>query len=98
MIKNNKETEHFTVSVDVLSLGVISGQKEAEVVIKSTKPFSKAELFFGGLNVKLGVTDVYYAFVRMAPDLATHHCPIEATASHNVCGCENEYQLTHGDL
>ena len=94
-IKNNKETEHFTVSVDVLSLGVISGQKEAEVVIKSTKPFSKAELFFGGLNVKLGVTDVYYAFVRMAPDLATHHCPIEATASHNVCGCENEYQLTH---
>lgn len=95
VIKNNKETEHFTVSVDVLSLGVISGQKEAEVVIKSTKPFSKAELFFGGLNVKLGVTDVYYAFVRMAPDLATHHCPIEATASHNVCGCENEYQLTH---
>lgn len=95
VINNNKETEHFTVSVDVLSLGVISGQKEAEVVIKSTKPFSKAELFFGGLNVKLGVTDVYYAFVRMAPDLATHHCPIEATASHNVCGCENEYQLTH---
>lgn len=38
---------------------------------------------------------VNYAFVRMAPDLATHHCPIEATASHNVCGCENEYQLTH---
>ena len=95
VINNNKETEHFTVSVDVLSLGVISGQKEAEVVIKSTKPFSKAELFFGGLNVKSGVTDVYYAFVRMAPDLATHHCPIEATASHNVCGCENEYQLTH---
>lgn len=95
VINNNKETEHFTVSVDVLSLGVISGKKEAEVVIKSTKPFSKAELFFGGLDVKLGVTDVYYAFVRMAPDLATHHCPIEATASHNVCGCENEYQLTH---
>lgn len=97
VIKNNKETEHFTVSVDVLSLGVISGQKEAEVVIKSTKPFSKAELFFGGLDVKLGITNVYYAFVRMAPDLATHHCPIEATASHNVCGCENEYQLQHSD-
>lgn len=95
VIKNNKETEHFTVSVDVLSLGVISGKKEAEVVIKSTKPFSKAELFFGGLDVKLGITNVYYAFVRMAPDLATHHCAIEATASHNVCGCENEYQLTH---
>lgn len=97
LLNKNIETESFTVSVDVLSLGVISGKKEAEVVIKSTKPFSKAELFFGGLNVKLGVTNVYYAFVRMAPDLATHHCPIEATASHNVCGCENEYQLLHSD-
>lgn len=67
------------------------------MVIKSTKPFSKAELFFGGLDVKLGITNVYYAFVRMAPDLATHHCAIEATASHNVCGCENEYQLQHSD-
>ena len=95
LLNKNIETEHFTVNVDVLSLGVISGKKEAEVVIKSTKPFSKAELFFGGLDVKLGITNVYYAFVRMAPDLATHHCPIEATASHNVCGCENEYQLTH---
>lgn len=95
IIKNNKKTESFTVSVDVLSLGVISGKKEAEVVIKSTKPFSKAELFFGGLDVKLGITNVYYAFVRMAPDLATHHCPIEATASHNLSGNENEYQLTH---
>lgn len=95
LLNKNIETESFIVSVDVLSLGVISGKKEAEVVIKSTKPFSKAELFFGGLDVKLGITNVYYAFVRMAPDLATHHCPIEATASHNVCGCENEYQLTH---
>lgn len=95
LLNKNIETESFTVSVDVLSLGVISGKKEAEVVIKSTKPFSKAELFFGGLDVKLGITNVYYAFVRMAPDLATHHCPIEATANHNVCGCENEYKLTH---
>lgn len=95
IIKKNKKTESFTVSVDVLSLGVISGKKEAEVVIKSTKPFSKAELFFGGLDVKLGITNVYYAFVRMAPDLATHHCAIEANSSRDVCGCENEYQLTH---
>lgn len=95
IIKKNKKTESFTVSVDVLTLGVISGKKEAEVVIKSTKPFSKAELFFGGLDVKLGITNVYYAFVRMAPDLATHHCAIEANSSRDVCGCENEFQLTH---
>lgn len=97
LLNKNIVTENFTISVDVLSLGAITGKQEAEVVIKSTKPFSKAELFFGGLDVKLGVTNVYYAFVRMAPDLATHHCPIEATANHNVCGCENEYQLQHSD-
>ena len=94
-IKHDIETENHTVNVDVLNLGVIKDKEDAEVVIKSTKPFSKAKLTFGGVKLELGATMVNYAFVRMAPDLATHHCPIEATASHNVCGCENEYQLTH---
>ena len=94
-IKHDIQTESHKVNVGVLNLGVIKDKEDAEVVIKSTKPFSKAELTFGGLNIELGATTVNYAFVRMAPDLATHHCPIEATASHNECGCENEYQLTH---
>lgn len=94
-IKHDIETENNTVNVDVLNLGVIKDKEDAEVVIKSTKPFSKAKLTFGGGKLELGATMVNYAFVRMAPDLATHHCAIEATASHNVCGCENEYQLTH---
>ena len=94
-IKHDIETENHTVNVGVLNLGVIKDKEDAEVVIKSTKPFSKAKLTFGGVKLELGATTVNYAFVRMAPDLATHHCPIEATASHNVCGCENEYQLTH---
>lgn len=93
--KHDIETENHTVNVGVLNLGVIKDKEDAEVVIKSTKPFSKAKLTFGGVKLELGATKVNYAFVRMAPDLATHHCPIEATASHNVCGCENEYQLTH---
>ncbi len=94
-IKHDIETENHTVNVGVLNLGVIKDKEDAEVVIKSTKPFSKAKLTFGGVKLELGATMVNYAFVRMAPDLATHHCAIEATASHNVCGCENEYQLTH---
>lgn len=94
-IKHDIETENHTVNVGVLNLGVIKDKEDAEVVIKSTKPFSKAKLTFGGVKLELGATMVNYAFVRMAPDLATHHCPIEATANHNVCGCENEYQLTH---
>lgn len=94
-IKHDIETENHTVNVDVLNLGVIKDKEDAEVVIKSTKPFSKAKLTFGGLNIELGATTVNYAFVRMAPDLATHHCAIEANSSRDVCGCENEYQLTH---
>ena len=94
-IKHDIQTESHKVNVGVLNLGVIKDKEDAEVVIKSTKPFSKAKLTFGGLNIELGATTVNYAFVRMAPDLATHHCPIEATASRDVCGCENEFQLTH---
>lgn len=94
-IKHDIETENHTVNVGFLNLGVIKDKEDAEVVIKSTKPFSKAKLTFGGLNIELGATKVNYAFVRMAPDLATHHCAIEANSSRDVCGCENEYQLTH---
>ncbi len=94
-IKQDIETESHTVNVGVLNLGVIKDKEDAEVVIKSTKPFSKAKLTFGGFNIELGATKVNYAFVRMAPDLATHHCAIEANSSRDVCGCENEYQLTH---
>lgn len=93
--KHDIETENHTVNVDVLNLGVIKDKEDAEVVIKSTKPFSKAKLTFGGVKLEVGATTVNYAFVRMAPDLATHHCAIEATASRDVCGCENEFQLTH---
>lgn len=94
-IKHDIETENHTVNVGVLNLGVIKDKEDAEVVIKSTKPFSKAKLTFGGVKLELGATMVNYAFVRMAPDLATHHCAIEANSSRDVCGCENEYQLTH---
>ena len=94
-VKHDIETENHTVNVDVLNLGVIKDKEDAEVVIKSTKPFSKAKLTFGGVKLEVGATTVNYAFVRMAPDLATHHCAIEANSSRDVCGCENEYQLTH---
>ena len=94
-IKHDIETENHTVNVDVLNLGVIKDKEDAEVVIKSTKPFSKAKLTFVGVKLEVGATTVNYAFVRMAPDLATHHCAIEANSSRDVCGCDNEYQLIH---
>ncbi len=88
----------YNVSLSVLKLGLLEFNDGVEAVVKSPVSFSSAKIELQGLKVlKLGAETVNYAFVRMAPDLATHHCPIEATASHNVCGCENEYQLQHSD-
>ena len=95
--KHDIETESYNVNVGVLKLGVIKDENDAEVVIKSTKPFSKAKLTFGGLNIELGATTVNYAFVRMAPDAASHHCPINATSSRDVSGSFNQFQLQHND-
>ena len=94
-IKHDIETENHTVDVGVLNLGVIKGKEDAEVVIKSTKPFSKAKLTFGGVKLELGATTVNYAFVRMAPDAASHHCPINITSSRDVPGSVNQFQLQH---
>lgn len=86
----------YNVSLSVLKLGLLEFNDGVEAVVKSPVSFSSAKIELQGLKVlKLGAETVNYAFVRMAPDLATHHCPIEATANHNVCGCENEYKLTH---
>lgn len=94
-IKQDIETESYDVNVGVLKLGLFKDKNDAEVVIKSTKPFSKAKLTFGGLNIELGATMVNYAFVRMAPDAASHHCPINITSSRDVSGSVNQFQLQH---
>lgn len=96
--KDNKKIKEYPIEATVLGLNVIKASKDGELVLKAPKDFSAVNLQFPGvLDLNLGKDDVNYAFVRMAPDLATHHCPIEATASHNVCGCENEYQLLHSN-
>ena len=96
--KDNKKIKEYPIEATVLGLNVIKTSKDGELVLKAPQGFSAVKLQFPGvLDLNLGKDDVNYAFVRMAPDLATHHCPIEATASHNVCGCENEYQLLHSD-
>lgn len=94
--KNNKKIDTYTISATVLGLNVIKSDKNGELVLKAPKDFSAAKLQFPGvLDVNLGKDYVNYAFVSMAPDLATHHCAIEANSSRDVCGCDNEYQLTH---
>lgn len=94
--KDNKKIKEYPIEATVLGLNVIKASKDGELVLKAPQGFSAVKLQFPGvLDLNLGKDDVNYAFVRMAPDLATHHCAIEANSSRDVCGCENEYQLTH---
>ncbi len=96
--KEGTEIGHKVISTTVLGLGLIKKSTEAELVMKAPWNFSAVKLSVEGLNAGLtGTNQVYYAFVRMAPDAASHHCPINATSSRDVCGCENEFQLQHND-
>ena len=96
----NKDGKHITsqtISGTVLNLGLVGSKKNSEVVMKAPNAFSAVKIFFGGVNVNLGAIYVNYAFVRMAPDAATHHCPINATSSRDVSGSVNQFQLQHNE-
>lgn len=95
--KDNQEIGTYKLSSTVLGLGVLKADKDGEIVMKAPSAFSAVKIFFTGVGIKIGGTTVNYAFVRMAPDAASHHCPINATSSRDVCGCENEFQLQHND-
>jgi len=94
--KDNKEIDSYPISGKVLGLNVIKASKDGEVVLRAPKDFSAVKLVFPGvLDLKLGADKVNYAFVRMAPDAASHHCPIDATSSRDVSGNVNQFQLQH---
>ena len=94
--KDNNKIGSYPIDGTVLGLNVIKASKEGEVVLKAPKDFSSVKLVFPGvLDLKLGSDKVNYAFVRMAPDAATHHCPINATSSRDVSGSVNQFQLQH---
>ena len=94
--KDNNKIGSYPIAGTVLGLNVIKASKEGEVVLKAPKDFSSVKLVFPGvLDLKLGSDKVNYAFVRMAPDAASHHCPINITSSRDVSGSVNQFQLQH---
>ena len=93
--KDGKQITSQTISGTVLNLGLVGSKKNSEVVMKAPDAFSAVEIFFGGVKVNLGAIYVNYAFVRMAPDAASHHCQINATSSRDVSGSVNQFQLQH---
>lgn len=95
--KENKEIGKYDISKKLLGLGLIEDTKDGEVVMRAPAAFSAAKIFFKGIGIQVGGTSVNYAFVRMAPDAASHHCPINATSSRDVSGSVNQFQLQHND-
>lgn len=95
--KENKEIGKYDISKKLLGLGLIEDTKDGEVVMRTPAAFSAAKIYFKGIGIQVGGTSVNYAFVRMAPDAASHHCPINATSSRDVSGSVNQFQLQHND-
>ena len=93
--KENKEIGKYDISNKLLGLGLIEDTKDGEVVMRAPAAFSAAKIYFKGTGIQIGGTSVNYAFVRMAPDAASHHCPINATSSRDVSGSVNQFQLQH---
>lgn len=95
--KENEEIGKYDISNKLLGLGLIEDTKDGEVVMRAPAAFSAAKIFFKGIGIEVGGTSVNYAFVRMAPDAASHHCPINITSSRDVQGSVNQFQLQHND-
>ena len=95
--KEDQEIGTYKLSNTVLGLGVIEVSKDGELVMKAPADFSAAKIFFKGIGIQVGGTSVNYAFVRMAPDAATHHCAINATSSRDVSGEYNAFTLQHNE-
>ncbi len=93
--KENKKIDTYRLSSSVLGLGVLKADKDGEIVMKAPAAFSAVKIYFTGVGIKIGGTSVNYAFVRMAPDAASHHCQINATSSRDVSGSVNQFQLQH---
>ena len=93
--KENKQIGKYDITNKLLGLGLIEDTKDGEVVMRTPAAFSAAKIYFKGIGIQIGGTSVNYAFVRMAPDAASHHCPINATSSRDVSGSVNQFQLQH---
>lgn len=93
--KEDKEIGKYDISNKLLGLGLIEATKDGEVVMRAPAAFSAAKIFFKGIGIQVGGTSVNYAFVRMAPDAASHHCQINITSSRDVPGSVNQFQLQH---
>lgn len=94
LYKDGKKVQEETLEAKILGLEVAtSGITKTSII--SQVPFDAARLTIGAgvLSVDLGeAAAVYYGFVKQKPEVE-HHCPINPSASTNICSGQSSIQL-----
>lgn len=81
--------------VSVLGLSAVSGSRTT-VSMVTTKPCQSVKIQFGGLNVDVGGTKIFYAYTRDANIYVDTECDLKLSANASVCSQES-YQLSGVD-
>lgn len=80
---NDNEVESKTI-VSVLGLSALSGGKTT-VSLVTTKPCQQIRIKFGGLNIDVGGTKIYYAYTRDANVYVEEDCNLNLSSDIAVC-------------
>lgn len=91
---NDNEVESQKI-VSVLGLSALSGGKTT-VSMVTTQPCQQIKIQFGGLNIDLGGTKIFYAYTRDANVYVEESCDLNLSADVAVCS-QNSYQLNGAD-
>ncbi len=91
---NDNEVESKTI-MSVLGLSALSGGKTT-VSMVTTKPCQQVKIKFGGLNIDVGGTKIYYAYTRDANVYVNEECDLKLSADVAVCS-QNSFQLSGVD-
>lgn len=91
---NDNEVESQKI-VSVLGISALSGGKST-VSMVTTKPCQQIKIQFGGLNIDLGGTRIYYAYTRDAKVHVAEQCDLKLSADIAVCD-QSSVQLNGAD-
>lgn len=88
--ENDNEVESKKI-VSVLGLSALGGGKST-VSMVTTKPCQQIKIQFGGLNIDLGGTKIFYAYTRETKVKEINDCDLQLSADITVCN-QNSLQL-----
>lgn len=87
---NDNQVDSRTV-VSVLGISALGGGKSL-VSMVTTAPCNQIKIKFGGLNVDVGGTKIYYAYMRNTEVKVPESCELEISADIVVCS-DNQTQI-----